>query len=83
MILSHDGKSCINAKADVITTEKSEPKVGIKFNMNARKAQRIAKSRPIIFNPTKTKVPVASEIKNLIERYLTTSSAIRFEITRT
>ena len=45
-----------------------EPNVGIKFITNARKAQIIAKSIFIIIRRMKTKIEVAKDMKNFIER---------------
>ena len=50
-----------------------EPKVGIKFIIKARNPQTIGKSIPTIEVPINTRIPVASEIKNFMERYLTVS----------
>ena len=53
-----------------------EPKVGIKFMIKAIKPQTIGKSRCMIAVPIPTRIPVASEIKNFIERKRTVSVTI-------
>ena len=51
-------------------TEITEPKIGIKFMIKARKPQTIGKSRPIISETIPHNIPVVREIKNFIEMYL-------------
>ena len=54
-------------KSIVIAQEAIEPKVGIKFKQNAKNAQTRGKSILVSAHAIKMKIPVKSEITNLIE----------------
>ena len=58
------------------TQERIDPNVGIKFKMNARKPQIIAKSSPTIKQNRNTRSPVKNEIKNFMEMYRVTSAIV-------
>ena len=57
----------VMARTKNFAQEIIEPKVGTKFRTNARNAQTSGKSIRAIRQKIKTKIPVKSEIRNLIE----------------
>ena len=73
MIGPHEGANWTMANTVVIAHEMIEPRVGMKFKMNARMPQMTGNSSPTKIESSQTPHPVIREMRNFMERKCVTS----------